>query len=67
MSWFSAVPRDFEPASPNDGTWAGTIAGDPQCARVARREDPQMELAALLFFGSIALWLIGEASGPHHL
>jgi len=26
-----------------------------------------MELAALLFFGSIALWLIGEASGPHHL
>jgi hypothetical protein len=34
---------------------------------VARREDPQMELAALLFFGSIALWLISEASEPHHL
>jgi hypothetical protein len=34
---------------------------------VARREDPQMELAALVFFGSIALWLVSEASEPHHL
>ena len=44
-----------------------TMAADPQSAGVAHQEDPQMELAALLFFGSIALWLISEASGPHHL
>jgi hypothetical protein len=26
-----------------------------------------MELAALILFGSIALWVVGEASGPQHL
>jgi hypothetical protein len=43
------------------------MAADPQCARVARQEKPQMELAALVLFSSIALWLITEASGPLHL
>ena len=44
-----------------------TMAADPQSVRVARQEDPQMELAALVLFSSIALWLITEASGPLHL
>jgi len=26
-----------------------------------------MELAALVLFASIALWVVGEASGPQHL
>lgn len=43
------------------------MTADPQSARVARQEDPQMELAALVLFSSIALWLITEASGPLHL
>ena len=44
-----------------------TMAADPQCAHVARQEDPQMELAALVLFSSIVLWFITEASGPLHL
>jgi len=43
------------------------MAADPQCAHMARQEDPQMELAAFVLFSSIALWLITEASGPLHL
>jgi hypothetical protein len=43
------------------------MAADPQSALVARQEDLQMELAALVLFSSIALWLITEASGPLHL
>jgi hypothetical protein len=43
------------------------MVADPQSARVARQEDPQMELAAFVLFSSIALWLITEASGPLHL
>jgi hypothetical protein len=35
---------------------------------MARREEGVlMELAALVLFGSIALWFIGEASGPQRL
>jgi hypothetical protein len=43
------------------------MAADPHSAGVARQEDPQMELAALVLFSSIALWFITEASGPLHL
>ena len=43
------------------------MVADPQCALVALQEDPQMELAALVLFSSVALWLITEASGPLHL
>jgi hypothetical protein len=37
------------------------------CHEAGRKETPHMELAALVLFGSIALWFVGEASGPQHL
>ena len=44
------------------------MAGDPVRASVAhRKEDPQMELAALVLFGSIALWFFEEARGTGSL
>jgi hypothetical protein len=43
------------------------MAASPQSARVACKEDPQMELAALVLFSSIILWLVTEAGGPLHL
>jgi hypothetical protein len=36
------------------------------CHEAGRKETPHMELAALVLFGSIALWFVGEASGPQH-
>jgi|OpeIllAssembly_1097287.scaffolds.fasta_scaffold393105_1 hypothetical protein len=38
-----------------------------QCREARRKETAHMELAALVLFGSIALWVVGEASGPQHL
>lgn len=38
-----------------------------QCRAARRKETPHMELAALVLFGSIALWFVGVASGPQHL
>ena len=64
---FTAVLAEFKPASPPRYAGMRTMAADPQSAHVARQEDPQMELAALVLFSSIALWLITEVSGPLHL
>lgn len=51
--------------SPGD---AGENACCPgQCRQARRKETAHMELAALILFGSIALWVVGEASGPQHL
>jgi hypothetical protein len=42
--------------------------GRSSTRRAARRkEDPQMELAALVLFGSIALWFFEEARGTGSL
>lgn len=38
-----------------------------RCHEAGRKETPHMELAALVLFGSIALWFVGEASGSQHL
>lgn len=44
------------------------MAGDPvRAARRVAKEDPQMELAALVLFGSIALWFLAEARGTGSL
>jgi hypothetical protein len=44
------------------------MVGDPDTRPAARRkEDPQMELAALVLFGSIVLWFFEEARGTGSL
>lgn len=42
-------------------------AGWSHRAASARQEYPMMELAALVLFSSVALWFVGEASGPQGL
>ncbi len=42
-------------------------AGRSHRAALARQEGPVMEIAALVLFGSIALWFVEEASGPQRL
>ena len=49
------------------GEAAENVCCPGQCREARRKETPHMELAALVLFGSIALWFVGEASGPQHL
>lgn len=52
-----------DPLPPRDdnGTWSSTRPA------ARHKEDPQMELAALVLFGSIVLWFFEEARGTGSL
>jgi hypothetical protein len=52
---------DRLPPLDDNGAWSSTRPA------ARRKEDPQMELAALVLFGSIVLWFFEEARGTGSL
>jgi len=41
------------------------MSGEPGRAPTAREEDPIMEIAAVVLFSSVLLWLVEEVTGQH--
>jgi hypothetical protein len=44
---------------------AATMRGEPGRSPTAREEDPIMEIAAVVLFSSVLLWLVEEVTDQH--